>query len=126
MTEKTTSINKRLRFSYILIIFLMIIPSVYSIILTRVHTMQYDKIITNVSRANRLSQIVKTNISDEIWDIVAGKTEFKNGKQYIILRKIRQGISDMMDSTTNEENRKQLIVVSRAEKTLENYVNMLG
>ena len=104
----------------------MIIPTFYSIIVSRMHTMQYDKIITNVSRANRLSQIVKVNISDEIWDIVAGKIDFSEGKQYVILKQIRSGISDMMNSTTNEKNRQLLVVASRAESTLENYVNMLG
>ena len=126
MFLKTNSIKKKLRFSYILIIFLMIFPTVYSIIVSKIHTMQYDKIITNVSRANRLNQIIKVNISDEIWDIVAGKKEFKDGKQYIILKQIKSGISDMMESTANEKNRQLLVVASRTEKTLENYVNMLG
>jgi two-component system, sensor histidine kinase YesM len=104
----------------------MIIPTLYSVIFSRIHTMQYDKIITNVSRANRLSQIVKVNVSDEIWDIVAGKIEFNEGNQYVILRQIRSGIAGMMDSTSNEKNRQLLVVASRAEDTLENYVNMLG
>jgi len=104
----------------------MIIPTMYSVIFSRIHTLQYDKIITNVSRANRLSQIVKVNVSDEIWDIVAGKIEFKDGNQYGILRQIRSGIVDIMDSTSNQKNRQLLVVASRAEETLENYVNMLG
>jgi two-component system, sensor histidine kinase YesM len=126
MFLKTNSIKKKLRFSYILIIFLMIFPTFYSVIVSKIHTMQYDKIITNVSRANRLNQIIKVNISDEIWDIVAGKKEFKDGKQYQILKQIRSGISDMMESTANEKNRQLLVVASRTEKTLENYVNILG
>jgi two-component system, sensor histidine kinase YesM len=126
MNIRTSSIKKRLSFSYILIIFLLIIPTVYSIIISRMHTIQYDKIITNVSRANRLSQIVKTSVSDEIWDIVAGKIDFNDGKQYMILKQIRSGISDIMSSTANEKNRQLLVVASRAESTLENYVNMLG
>ncbi len=126
MSGRTGSIKKKLRFSYILIIFLMLIPTAYSVIVSRMHTMQYDKIITNVSRANRLSQIVKVNVSDEIWDIVAGKTDFSEGKQYAILRQIRSGISDIMNSTTNEKNKQLLVVASRTESTLENYVNMLG
>jgi two-component system, sensor histidine kinase YesM len=126
MFGKTNSIKERLRSSYILIIALMIIPTMYSVIVSRIHTVQYDKIITNVSRANRLSQIVKVNISDEIWDIVAGKIEFNEGRQYVILRQIRLGIAGMTDSTSNEKNRQLLVVASRAEETLENYVNMLG
>lgn len=126
MYGRTGSIKKLLRFSYVFIISLMIIPTAYSIIISRIHTIQYDKIITNVSRANRLSQIVKVNISDEIWDIVAGKTDFGEGSQYTILKQIRSEISDITNSTTNDKNRQLLVVASRAESTLENYVNMLG
>ena len=124
--QKTNSIKKHLSFSYIFIIVLMIIPTAYSIIAQRMYTLQYDKIITNVSRANRLSQIVKTEISDEIWDIVAGKVDFAEGRQYVILERIRSGIAEIARSTIRDDNRQLLVVVSRAEKTLENYVDMLG
>ena len=126
MMQKTSSIKKHLSFSYIFIIVLMIIPTAYSIIAQRMYTLQYDKIITNVSRANRLSQIVKTEISDEIWDIVAGKVDFTQGRQYVILERIRSGIAEIARSTIRDDNRQLLVVVSRAEKTLENYVDMLG
>lgn len=104
----------------------MIIPTIYSVSVSNIHSQQYDYIITNVSRANHLNQIVKTDITDEVWDIVAGKKKFTEGRQYTILRNIRSGISDMMDSTTEQKNRQLLEVVSRAERTLEMYVNLLG
>ena len=90
------------------------------------HTSQYDRIITNVSRANRLNQIVKIDVSNEIWDIVAGKKPFKNGSQYEILRRIRTGIGEMRESTQVEKNRQLLDVALRAVGTLQKYVDMLG
>ncbi len=104
----------------------MIIPTVYSISVSSMHTKQYDRIITNVSRANRLNQIVKVEISDEIWDIVAGKQIFEDGRQYEILAVIKSGISEMMESTENEKNLQLLEVANRAIKTLEKYVDVLG
>lgn len=120
------SIKKKIQLSYFSIIVIMVIPTIYSVTVSNMHSKQYDHIITNVSRANHLNQIVKTDITDEVWDIVAGKKEFTEGKQYEILRSIRNGISDMMDSTSDKKNRQLLEVVSRAEQTLEMYVNLLG
>src|SRR5574344_1593181 len=87
------SIQKQLQLSYILIVILMVIPIIYSVSVSHMHTTQYDMIITNVSRANRLNQIVKVDISNEVWDIVAGKKTFSDGSQYEILNSITSGIS---------------------------------
>ncbi|MCR4939013.1 MAG: sensor histidine kinase [Treponemataceae bacterium] len=123
---KKTSIKKRLQISSFYFVFLMIIPIVYSISVSSIHTSQYDRIITNVSRANRIIQTVKVDISDEIWDIVAGKKTFEEGKQYEILNDIKNGISEMMLSTEDANNRSVLEVATRAVQTLEKYVNILG
>ncbi len=120
------SIKSRLQISYMYIVLLMVIPIVYFISVSSMHTSQYDRIITNVSRANRINQTVKVEISDEIWDIVAGKKTFEEGKQYEILDSIKTGISEMMASTENDNNRNLLEVATRAVNTLEKYVNMLG
>ena len=87
MEEKSSrSIKKTIQFSYVLIISLMILPTIYSFSVSRTYTNRYDKIITNVSKANRLNQMVKIEISNEIWDIVAGKKLFSEGKQYEIIQ----------------------------------------
>ncbi|MBO4731980.1 MAG: two-component sensor histidine kinase, partial [Spirochaetaceae bacterium] len=112
--------------SYLFIAVLMIIPAIYSISLFSRHTKRYDHIITNVSRANRLNQIVKFDISNEIWEIVACKKTFEEGRQYQILTLIKSGISTMMESTESEKNIQLLEVANRAVNTLEKYVDMLG
>lgn len=123
---RSGSIKNKLTFSFMLIIVIMIIPTVYSISVTRQHTQRYDQIITNVSRANRINQIVKVDISNEIWEIVAGFKEFQDGKQYEILDTITTGFTEMMESTEVEENRNLIEVAFRAESTLQKYVDMLG
>ncbi len=102
------------------------IPSVYSIISFKYHTKKYDRIISNASLANRLSQIAKVDLDSEIWKIVAGLMNFGEGNQYVKLTEIREGIVDMIrkKSDTNESI-ELLIVASRTEKTLENYVHKL-
>ncbi len=124
--KSSRSIKKTIQFSYVLIITLMILPTIYSFSVSRTYTSQYDKIITNVSKANRLNQMVKIEISNEIWDIVAGKKLFSDGNQYEIIQNIRSGIEEMAVSTQLSENRQYLEVSSRALLTLEKYVNTLG
>lgn len=120
------SIQKQLRLSYTLIVILMVIPIIYSVSVSHMHTTQYDMIITNVSRANRLNQIVKVDISNEVWDIVAGKKTFSDGSQYEILDSITSEISEMMELTQVEKNRNLLEVANRAVNTLIKYVDLLG
>lgn len=122
----SNSIFKPLRFSYILIIILMTIPILFSLTLYPMYTNHYDQLITNVSRANKLNQIIKINISDEIWDIVAGKKSFKQGNQYKLIEDTKDIISEMIIYTKSDNNKQLLEVAKRAVKTLEKYVNILG
>lgn len=121
-----TSIQKQIQFSYIFIICLMLFPSIYALGLNRYHTYQYNRIITSVSRANTLNQIVSREISDAVWDIVAGKVEFSNGRQYLILFRIKEGLSDIQEKTNSESGRQLLEVAGRAVNTLEKYIDFLG
>lgn len=124
--ENSRSIKKNIMFSYVLIITLMVLPTLYSVSVSKTYTSRYDKIITNVSKVNRLNQMVKIEISDEIWDIVAGKKLFEKGRQYEIINNIRSEIKEMSHSTNFSENRQYLEVSSRALLTLEKYVDRLG
>lgn len=103
--ENSRSIKKNIMFSYVLIITLMVLPTLYSVSVSKTYTSRYDKIITNVSKVNRLNQMVKIEISDEIWDIVAGKKLFEKGRQYEIINNIRSEIKEMSHSTNFSENR---------------------
>jgi two-component system sensor histidine kinase YesM len=46
------------------------------ITVTLFNTIGYDRLITNVDKTNKLIQIVKTEITGELWDIVAGNKSF--------------------------------------------------
>ena len=123
---KIKSIKKTLWFSYFIILLLMILPAVCSILITAYHTNRYNQIIKNVSRANQINQIIKQDISNEVWEIVAGKKTFYDGKQYVILGKIENGIEEMLKTTSLKDNRQKLEVASRAEKTHKKYIDLLG
>ena len=123
---KASSIQKTIQTSYVIIIILLIIPPIISLASSWFQTIRYDRIITNVSRTNRLNQIVKTDISNEVWDIVAGTKDFSEGDQYKIINEINSGLEVIYMNTQLIENRQMLDVAGRAMETLTKYVYMLG
>jgi len=123
---KTASIRKKLQASYVVIIALMIVLPVTTIFSSLFQSARYDRMITNVSKTNRLNQIVKTDISNEIWDIVAGNKKFEVGSQYAIIGTINAQLDDIMQTTEITGNRQMLEVAGRAVNTLTSYVDRLG
>ena len=123
---RASSIQKTIQTSYVIIIILMIIPPIISVASSMFQTIRYDRIITNVSRTNRLNQIVKTDISNEVWDIVAGTKDFADGRQYEIINEINSSLEVIYINTQLIENRQMLEVAGRAMDTLTKYVYMLG
>lgn len=123
--SKIRSLKKTLQISYVFLIGIMIIPTIYSIIVSSIHTKQYDDIITNVSTANRINQIAKTDIPNELWDIVCGRKNFSNSEQYVMIHQISNGIAEMQQLTKTAENKQKLEVASRACSTLQRNISML-
>ncbi|ADK82512.1 integral membrane sensor signal transduction histidine kinase [Sediminispirochaeta smaragdinae DSM 11293] len=123
---KSRSIQQTLRHSYIIIICLTLVAPMISLAFSWYQTLRYDRMITNVSRTNRLNQIVKSDISNELWDIVAGNKSFDEGQQYGIIRNINMQLDSIMRDTEVRENRQLLEVAGRAMNTLTDYVDRLG
>ncbi|MDR2210157.1 MAG: sensor histidine kinase [Spirochaetaceae bacterium] len=121
-----SSIKKNIKTSHVVIIGFMLLPLLLSVVMSLYNTITYDKLITNVNKTNRLNQIVKTGITNELWDIVAGNKSFNRGTQYDIIRDINHRLGNIMSTTTAIENRQLLEVAGRAMGTLERYVDRLG
>jgi len=122
----SSSIINAIKTSHIVIIVLLLVPMMLSIIITLLNTISYDRLITNVEKTNRLNQIVKTEIANELWDIVAGNKSFDDGRQFEIIEHIRGQIMEIMLTTSETENRRLLEVADRSMNTLTRYVNRLG
>jgi two-component system sensor histidine kinase YesM len=121
-----SSVKRTIKTSHIVIISLMLIPLFVSLAVSLFNTVSYDRLISNVSKTNRLNQIVKTDITNELWDIVAGNKSFDEGRQYEIIGAVNTRISDIMTTTVATENRQLLEVAGRAMNTLTRYVDRLG
>ena len=124
--KKKISLKSRLYHSYIFIILLMVIPTIYAVIVQRIHAAQYDTIITNVSLANNINAIAKNEISNELWSIVSGRKQFADGEQYRMMMDIKEGIDKLAANTKEDKGREKLIVANRTEVTLHKNITTLG
>jgi two-component system sensor histidine kinase YesM len=122
----SASIIRTIKTSHIVITGLMLVPIVVSFVAVLFNTMSYDQLITNVDKASSLNRIVKTEVTNELWDIVAGNKSFAEGRQYQIIGNINDQIEDIMRGTGDTQNRRLLEVAARAVKTLVHYVSRLG
>ena len=66
------------------------------------------------------------DVSNEIWDIVAGNKKFTEGSQYEIIDGINESLDDIMRTTEVRKNRQMLEVAGRAVDTLKRNVDRLG
>ena len=125
MILKNKSLRRTLLITYISLLFITLIPSIYSVVVSQIHTKRYSQIISNVSTANRISLIAKDDIPAELWNIICGKKEIADGSQNKMLDNISSGLSLMLLTINNEESRGKLEVANRAYTTLRRNVDML-
>lgn len=123
--KKITSLKKTIQISYIVLIGIMIIPTIYSIVITQVHTKRYDAIITNISEANRINQIAKNDIPEQLWLIICGKKLYFTNEPYVQVKQIFTGINEMRLNTQSPQNRQKLDVAYRTCTTLHKNIIML-
>ncbi len=119
------SLRKTLLITYIFLLFITLIPSVFSVVVFQIHTKQYSQIISNVSTANRISSIAKNDVPAELWNIICGKKEIESADHNKMLDNIFSGLSLMLLTNKNEESRGKLEVANRAYTTLRRNVDML-
>lgn len=125
LLSKSQSLTKTIQRAFIFLILIMIIPTTYSIIITQVHTKRYDRIITNVSNANRINQIAKVDLPNKLWLIVCGKDDYFSVEPYEMLKNIFEQLTDMQTNSASAENKAKLDVAYRAATTLHHNVEML-
>ena len=122
---KNKSLRRTLILTYISLLFITLIPSVYSVIVFQLHTKRYSQIISNVITANRIRSIAKDDIPSELWNIICGKKSIEDGTQDEMLEEISADLTQMLLTNKNEESFANLQVAYRARTTLRRNVNML-
>ena len=122
---KNTSLRRTLLITYVSLLFIAFIPTIYSSVVTQIHIHQYNKIISNVGTANRINLIVKKDIPAELWNIISGKQGIQDGNQYDMLDEVYAKLSLMLMTNKNAESRGKLEVANRTTATLRRNIDML-
>ena len=120
------SIRAKILLSSLTVIFLMVAVNTIMILNLLQFNRTYDAIITNITTANSINGFIKPAIDTEMWNIVAGKTEFAAGKQYTIINQANEQIASMTANATSDRSRIKLEVVRRTMDTLTRYVDKMG
>jgi two-component system, sensor histidine kinase YesM len=120
------SIQAKILISSLTVIFLMVAVNTMMILNVVRFNRQYDAIITNITTANSINGFIKPAIDTEMWNIVAGKTDFKDGKQYEIIEHVNAQLASMMVNATSDKSKIKLEVIRRTMGTLTSYVDKMG
>ena len=90
------------------------------------YSRQYDAIINNITTANSINGHIKPDIDTAMWNIVAGRTAFAQGKQYDLINGVDNTLQWMTDHAASAESKIKLEVINRTMKTLTHYVDAMG
>ena len=120
------SLRAKIMIAFFTVITLLVAINTMMILEVLRFNRQYDAIITNVTTANNLSGFIKPAIDTEMWNIVAGKHEFSEGKQYQIIQQANDQIETLMANANSDKSRIKLDVIRRTMATLTGYVDKMG
>jgi two-component system sensor histidine kinase YesM len=120
------SIRSKILLALAIVILMMGLINAVLLVQMLNYSRQYDAIINNITTANSISGNIKPDIDTAMWNIVAGKTEFSEGKPYEIINGVNDKLRWMSSNATSAEARIKLEIIQRTMRTLTNYVDLMG
>ena len=120
------SIRAKILLSLCIVILLMGTTNAVLVLQVLNYSRQYDAIIANITTANSISGYIKPAIDAEMWQIVAGNLEFKDGKQYQIISDVNTKLQWMIDNTDSHRAKVKLGVILKSMQTLTHYIDAMG
>ena len=119
------SLAGRIQFSFIVIMVFMLIPAITSIIMMNNYANSYHQAIMQVDRVASIKPVVNYDIPDEMWNIVAGRVDFEDGRQYELLDEANQALESLTKTATGGGS-VELTVARRTMDTLRTYIDRMG
>ena len=120
------SIRDKILLALLIVVCLMSAPYIFLIVPGMEYKAQYDTIIQNITTANSINGYIKPSIDAEMWEIIAGKEPFSQGRQYIILDDVDQRVQQMISTNDLEKGRVKLSVIERTLRTLRQEIDQVG
>jgi two-component system sensor histidine kinase YesM len=126
VTRTNLSVRVKILLSLCIVILIMSITNVALVVQVLNYSRQYDAIIANITTANSISGHIKNDIDTEMWRIVAGKIDFRDGQQYAIIDDVNAKLRQMMENTDSAKSRIKLEGILRTVQTLSQQVDTMG
>jgi two-component system sensor histidine kinase YesM len=123
---RATSIRKTLKFTNIVIILASILPFIINTVYYNIAMNQYERIIENVYSANSLSSRLKGEIYTTMWNVVTGKTAFKENTQYTLIDRITNNLDQLKENANSADNEYLVQVARNTLDTMKGYVDRIG
>jgi two-component system sensor histidine kinase YesM len=120
------TIRSKILLSLSIVILIMGSTNVFLMLQILDYSQQYDRIISNITTANSISGTVKPVIDMEMYYVVSGKIEFKDGSQYQTLNDTNAKINSMLANTDSPKAKIKLIGIQRTMQTLKDDVDQMG
>lgn len=120
------SVRAKILLSLAIVILIMSLTNVFLVVQVLNYGRQYDAIIANITAANSIGGHIKADIDTEMWRIVAGKVEFRAGRQYDIINEANATLRQMMQNTDSPRSRVKLEGILRTMLTLTFEVDRMG
>jgi two-component system sensor histidine kinase YesM len=119
-------LRSKMMLSFFVVILLLVIINTLMIFEALRVNRQYADMINNVTTANSITGFIKPAIDTEMWNIVAGKIDFDEGKQYQILDQVNDQIDSLVANSLSDKSVIKLEVTRRTLGTLTKYVDKMG
>lgn len=125
MNKEKASISQYLKTSYILIIVMMAVPTIVLSIFIPTMNRRYSDMIGYVRRASEVIEVTDRQLEKEIWDIVAGKKDFGDGKQYELLDSAQDILKQLKENIRNDSQR-YIVGAMEMLDSIRSYCDELG
>ncbi len=102
----------------------LVIPAIISLVLLMVYAAWYQKSIYRMDTVASLKPLVDTSIPEEVWEIVAGRTDFANSNVYTDIHQVIEILEDLI-AGGGEEGKLELTIARRTMDTLTQYVEQI-
>ena len=103
IAEINLSIRAKILVSLGVVILIMGLTNVLLVLQVLDYSRQYNAIITNITTANSISGNIKPDIDTEMWMIVAGKVDFKDGRQYEMIDGVNAQLASMIANSDSPQ-----------------------
>jgi two-component system sensor histidine kinase YesM len=123
---KRSSIKKKVLIPFIVFVILMIAVNSILVINSLKYNDTYNNLISNITEANSISGVLKKPLDAELYNILAGKLKFKDGKQFKIIKNANQKLYKIELNITSDDSSIKFELVKRTMTSIEELVTKFG